>query len=360
MTPHPEPFNDDQIAPIPSKLAGRTPLGPGMTRRSALVATGLAILAVGTAGAGFAQSAVAAGPKSGDDALVLRTISEVEHFSAWLGGKPGLVGEFGVPAYNNATGDVDKFTHLLSRFFDRADELALNTQGWVAANWSGGTASHSMGVYNNAANDGRINNASVAARVLESRYAYGAAHGLLRGVNLSGIDHPEARRTDGPAVFVPTAADVAYLASRGVKSIRLPSMWEHLQPNLGGPLDTTRLAVLQQIITACASNGIRVILDLAHNYGRYELPSGGGLQTIALSSGPLTAAHLADFWSKVATWVKADPTRASTVHSFDIMNEPHDLAAEAGTGGSVIYDFESGTTQGFEANHAWISLANST
>lgn len=294
-----------------------------------------------------------------DDALILRTVSELEAFKAWLGTNQGLVGEFGIPAYNNATGDVSRFTHLLDRFYTRADELGINTEQWVAANWSGGTSVHSMGVYNNSVNNGRINNASPAAIVAESHYGYGVANGLLRGVNLSGLDFPEARRTAGTPTFVPTTADIVYLASRGVKSIRLSAMWEHLQPTLNAPLDSARLTLLNGLLVDCANNNIKVILDLAHNYARY-MDTNNVTQVMTVSGGAVNASDLADFWTRVATWVKADGVRSATVHSYDIMNEPHDLAPGSGALASVLYSFEGGTIESFESNNSAIAVSNSS
>ncbi len=118
-------------------------------------------------------------------------------------------------------------------------------------------------------------------------------------------------------------------------------MWEALQPTLNAPLDTTKLGDLNTMIQGASAAGIRLSLDL-HNYARYT-DSNNIPQTLTRVGSPLNASHLEDFWVRLSTWVRADPTRNSTVFAYDLMNEPHDLTGETGAYvvGTNIYDFET-------------------
>ena len=61
----------------------------------------------------------------------------------------------------------------------------------------------------------------------------------LYGVNLAGAEFGATGTigTYGMDYTYPTADELAYYASKGVDSIRLPFTWERIQPTLDGPLD---------------------------------------------------------------------------------------------------------------------------
>ncbi|HEU5047632.1 MAG TPA: glycoside hydrolase family 5 protein [Rickettsiales bacterium] len=128
-----------------------------------------------------------------------------------------------------------------------------------------------------------------------------ATHNRLEGVSLAGLEMPQG-------TFPPTAQEADYYAAAGMNILRLPFMWERLQPTLYGPLDKTYLGHILSFVKAANAAGVNVLID-CHNYAMYN-----GWQ---LGSPRLPAKALADMWQKLAT-----ATKDMNV-SFDIMNEPY-------------------------------------
>ncbi len=147
------------------------------------------------------------------------------------------------------------------------------------------------------------------------------------GVNLSGMEWGNTiPGTEGSDYFVPTAAEFAYYNSLGLKLFRIPFLWERMQPTLGGPLNATYLAYLDQVVAAAAASGVSVYID-CHNYARYNLtnPSSSSSSNdtttvITHSKGP-TQAQYNNLWTQLATHYATN----ATVWGYDIMNEPHNL-----------------------------------
>ncbi|MBG9386476.1 glycoside hydrolase family 5 protein [Caenimonas aquaedulcis] len=186
------------------------------------------------------------------------------------------------------------------------------------------------------------------------------------GVNLSGMEWAETGMRFGggtaPNIHytVPRKQDVAYLASQGITKTRLVIKWEMLQPMLfdtvanaaskaaigqPGGFDLGYGLQILDILDAHAAAGIKCIIDL-HNYCRYRdfvyQPDGSviGLvkpsdptvrayttdnaqvRTRIFATAPgatLTAAHLSNFWTGVAGYVKNHPGFGG----YGLMNEPY-------------------------------------
>jgi len=179
------------------------------------------------------------------------------------------------------------------------------------------------------------------------------------GVNLAGMEYNGTSvggsnaRTSNQMIYhgwtPPTAADVAYVASLGMNRIRLPLSWELLQPVLNttpysiagvpGALDQDHLKLVTDVLDACAKHGVKCILDL-HNYARYVdyvyQPNGSILTSVSkqgvvryvanpanrvikvLGTKDLTAAHLADVWSRLASQYG----QHEGLGGYGLMNEP--------------------------------------
>ncbi|MGN6645612.1 MAG: sugar-binding protein [Cytophaga sp.] len=139
------------------------------------------------------------------------------------------------------------------------------------------------------------------------------------GVNLAGLEFGPTTLPGKAGVnyFVPTAAELDYYQSKGLSLIRIPFLWERIQPTLGGDLDPTYLTIIDGIVANASSRNMSIILDL-HNYGRY--PEGG--KVIGSTGGP-TVDNFKDVWTKLATHYANEPA----VWAFDLMNEPHNLAS---------------------------------
>jgi hypothetical protein len=135
----------------------------------------------------------------------------------------------------------------------------------------------------------------------------------LRGISVAGAEF------EVPAFDV--ADSYAYLASRHYTVVRLPFLWERVQPTLGEPLDAAALASISGAVQNAASAGMSVILDI-HNYARYDGVAYG-------ESGSFTQAEFADLWTRLSTVFRDDPA----VVGYGLMNEPHDLPAVSGVSG---------------------------
>jgi len=157
----------------------------------------------------------------------------------------------------------------------------------------------------------------------------------LRGVNLAGLDFAPTTLpgTVGQSFFPPTAAEFDYCKSKGLTLIRVPFLWERVQPTLGGALDGTYLGYLDAAVANAASRGMTVVLDV-HNYGGYSVA--GVVHTIGAADGVVTQTHFTDLWTKLAARFKGQPVW------YGLMNEPHDFVAGAYTPNLIIHDFETG------------------
>jgi aryl-phospho-beta-D-glucosidase BglC (GH1 family) len=137
-----------------------------------------------------------------------------------------------------------------------------------------------------------------------------------RGVSLAGAEFaPEQVPGTYDTHYVyPSAASVSYFKGKGMDTVRLPFLWERLQPALNQSFDATELSRLTSFVQQVTATGVNVVLD-PHNYARYR----GNL----IGSSQVPNAAFADFWSRLATLFK-DNNKVI----FGLMNEPHDMPTE--------------------------------
>lgn len=74
---------------------------------------------------------------------------------------------------------------------------------------------------------------------------------------------------------------------------------------------------LKDFVSAVEEREMKVILDL-HNYARRNING----ESVIIGTKGLEAAHLADFWRKLADEMKSYPN----IYGYGLMNEPHDLS----------------------------------
>jgi endoglucanase len=131
------------------------------------------------------------------------------------------------------------------------------------------------------------------------------------GVNISGAEFGSGTLPGalGKNYVFPSHAELAYDASKHLNIIRLPFLWERLQPVMGGALNPAYLSQIDDVVTYGASQGLRIILDV-QNFGKYY----GNL----IGSSSVPAAQFASFWGKVAAHYAGNPNVV-----FGIMNEPN-------------------------------------
>ena len=141
--------------------------------------------------------------------------------------------------------------------------------------------------------------------------AYTAGGLSLVGVNLSGAElNPEKLPgTTNRDYLFPTCQEIGYYAHQGFTIIRLPVLWERLQPVEDRPLDSYQIQLIKAVARCAAQHGMMLILDI-HNYGTgYGHPVG---------SPQTPDAAFANLWSRLG---KAFAEDGNVM--FGLMNEPH-------------------------------------
>lgn len=140
------------------------------------------------------------------------------------------------------------------------------------------------------------------------------AASCLRGVNLAGAEFGDPGPPHGKGYIYPSEATLDWAARQGMTAIRLPFLWERLQPQLFGAFDPDELARLQITVAAANSRGLSVILDL-HNYAAYRGDR--------LGTGALTKEAFVDVWRRLAPVFAGNDQVV-----FGLMNEPVEVSAQ--------------------------------
>lgn len=146
----------------------------------------------------------------------------------------------------------------------------------------------------------------------------------LHGINL--VPLPSGWYNGAVELKFPTAAHIAYYKNVGMNAIRLPVVWDTLQPSLFGELDRRYLTHIVEFLDLAHAQAMPVLIDL-HNYARYR----GKL----VGTGEVPVAALEDVWRRIALALSSHPA----VFAYGLMNEPHDTAglwpaaAQAGVNG---------------------------
>mgnify|MGYP000933792883 FL=1 len=133
------------------------------------------------------------------------------------------------------------------------------------------------------------------------------------GINLSGAEIKSAQK---PGIIdidyhYPQANEYIYFAGKHMNIIRLPILWERLQPKARGELDTEQLALLQQAVANAKAAKMHVIVDV-HNYAKYY----GHI----IGSNKVPIGTFNDLWRRLAIAFKDD-----NAVIFGLMNEPYDI-----------------------------------
>jgi endoglucanase len=136
------------------------------------------------------------------------------------------------------------------------------------------------------------------------------------GVNIAGGDFAPQSLPGryGTDYIYPDHKTIDYFAAKGMNIIRVPALWERLQHQLGGDLDSAEMRRLDDVVDYAASKGMRVILDV-HNYAAYR----GAM--IGTESVPANA--LGGLWGRIAQRYKDNDAVI-----FGLMNEPNNLPTE--------------------------------
>lgn len=170
--------------------------------------------------------------------------------------------------------------------------------------------------------------------VIACQFAQAATPTAMVQVNLSGAEYagdklPGLANTN--YVF-PSATALSNWKAKGVTVVRVPVIWERLQPTLKGPLATQYGSEIDQVLKLAAARGMSVIIDV-HNYGKY----GGNI----IGSPSVPYAAYGDLTKRMAKRWQGNPG----LNGYDIMNEPNGnfdanwkYAAQTGINGIREYD----------------------
>lgn len=154
---------------------------------------------------------------------------------------------------------------------------------------------------------------SLLALLLSTATALPAGAVCFRGVNLSGAEFGGRDGVVDQQYTYPSDKIVGYFRSKRMNTVRLPFLWERLQPALGQPLAEAELGRVKNAVAMMRKAGMQVILD-PHNYATYNDEQ--------IGSRIVSVEDFADFWKRLATaFANEDGV------SFGLMNEPHDMPA---------------------------------
>jgi endoglucanase len=198
--------------------------------------------------------------------------------------------------------------------------------------------------------------------MLAGPQAFAGVDPLKAGVNVSGLEFGSSRLPGrlGVDYCAPNPAEIAYYRSRGAKTLRLPFLWERLQPTIGGSFDQAYVALIDAAVSQAQSLGMSVVLD-AHQYGRRR--QNGQVYVIGQASA-VTAAHFAHMWRWLAARYRTRPV------IYGLINEPHDqnkptlvnvqnaAISAIRAAGSRQLVLASGSA--WSGAHSWVSSGNAT
>lgn len=145
--------------------------------------------------------------------------------------------------------------------------------------------------------------------------AESAQQPFLTGVNLGmaqGGNKLPGKNGKDYLWATPRAVDM--YADWGVNVLRIPFLWERMQPELMGELSFTESGHLDQVVREAARRKVTVLLD-PHNYGSYRRD--------LIGSAGVPVAAFTDFWRRLAERYKDNPYIA-----FGLMNEPNKQSAK--------------------------------
>lgn len=180
----------------------------------------------------------------------------------------------------------------------------------------------------------------------------------LTGVNIAGAEF-NGRKVPGIPerdYFYPAKATIDYVAAKGMNVIRVPFLWERMQPQLGGPLEAAEFKRLDTVVRYANAKGLFVLLDV-HNYAHYRR------KVIGSADVPVDA--LASLWGHLAQRYKGNAKVG-----FGLMNEPQRLPTETwlAAANAAIADIRrAGATNavfvpgnGWTGAHSWFSRGYGT
>jgi hypothetical protein len=261
------------------------------------------------------------------DALCTRVRSQLQTFTDWLSthDAEGYIGEVGWP-------DDERWHSVAQRWYADADAASLPVTSWATGEWW--PSDYVLAAYVDDDDDAGVDRANGQSTVIE---AHPSTTSYRRGINVAGAEFgaPAIERTSafsnedrgayGTAYHYESAETFRFLASRGVRTVRIPFRWERIQPRLRHRLDQAEVRRLTNAIDRASNAGLEVIVDM-HNYAGYYLHDGSKGIRRALGSNKVGKAEFVDVWRRLSMHLRGRPG----VHAYGLMNEPIGIAPKAG------------------------------
>ena len=284
------------------------------------------------------------------DPVVRRALAQLRTFTDWLAANnvQGYIGEFGWP-WNQ---DSAAWNNVARAYLRRLRQMGLPHTVYAS---SGHLHTNLLGQYTDlgGAGDPRIITTPRPASAVSEAYAERGSYSVTIpdpdfGVGTlpsnGGLFSNFNPGTIGTDYFYPSAADLQFLAARGVKIIRLTFQWERLQPTLSGALNSAELTRITTALAAMASLGMQAILT-PHNFAGYKIGTSNSTMTqyylTTDTAQPLHVGHFTDLWTRLSTALKNNPA----LYAYALMNEPTGITAITGPYGPNLVGsgtFEAG------------------
>jgi len=145
----------------------------------------------------------------------------------------------------------------------------------------------------------------------------------LKGVNEAGADFGQALPGKvGHDYTWPLETSIDHFAKKGFGAVRIPFLWERLQPKLRGALNGAYFAALNKTVNSVTRRGMHAIVD-PHNYARYSKSrkvAAPNCCVIGAAGSGVTVADFLDFWTRLSQALNGNPNVI-----FAVMNEPNTM-----------------------------------
>lgn len=146
---------------------------------------------------------------------------------------------------------------------------------------------------------------------------------FLTGVNLAGAEFgDEVPGAFGTDYTYPSCNEAMFYRSLGFNVVRLPFLWERMQPELFGKFDPVEWERLRTFLNCALNKGLYVILD-PHNYAKRRIKDDGFSRAHSIGSLEVPVEAYLQFWIELS---KRTPSQQIV---YGLMNEPADTSAQA-------------------------------
>jgi Cellulase (glycosyl hydrolase family 5) len=333
-----------------------------------LVLLGATLALILGAATASARPTAALTSKQAETILTSQVNANLDRFTAWLaaGHAKGFIGEVGWPGNGSAAGDP-RWNAVARAWYRRAAAKHLTVTAWATGEiWA---KTYKLAIYRATTQFSAVDIANPQAGVVEAQPSP-----ALRGINVDGgafgeygAGYDPVAATSpldnvrvgayGSVYSYPSAPTFRYLASRGIRFVRLAFRWERVQRTPGGPLDAGELARLHSSVDAAGRAGLKVVLD-CHNYGAYYLRDGQTGRRRAIGSAQLPNTDFADLWRRLSSAFEDDPA----VLGYGLMNEPTNMGStrtwESASNAAVAAIRSTGDKhRTFVASYGWGNVA---